>query len=796
MPSRSVRTALAATIALLLASASAAVALQPASTTADPGKERPEQSQRPDAPPGHENRPDAPRGPKGEDPDDGGGDDTGSEQATPMDYIALAESGQLSEAGYETVREELMLEVPGGESVYLEITRPDPEQYPDLQVPVILEASPYHGTLADREGTRMFPDPKDEDGKPIGLTGYFAPRGYAVAMMDLRGTGLSTGCLDHLGPNDASDLKSVVEWLHDEDWSNGRIGMTGHSYVGSTPSVAAATDPRGLVTIAPSAGLASMYDHQFHNGVPWLLQWIGPMVAYEGLALERDLPPGVPGAVLTSGNSGENWEANGPNPQTGCGLQNSAAISGTGQVTGQYQDWHAERDWSEGARDADLPVFMIHGVHDNAARIPASEWFFGGRFDREDDKVWIGQWDHGSTNGRCGDADGARALHPTCRFEQFQYALHAWFDHHLLQTGVDTGPAVEAFLNGEDAVSITSVLDAEQWGTKVYAADAWREADQVLTLHPDATDLSLRTEEPTEDGSASFSTGAEAVLANVGRGNVTFTSDPVEADTLLLGVSDLQLHASVSNPLTHLTATLWRVDGDGDREPVDFCAIQPGLRDGKEQLAPVVPGEVMALDMQCFTVAQWVPAGQHLELEVSTGTQHHASFGSTNPQITVHTGPGKTAYSAPLISDFTLHDDVPLRTAGDEGGDDATPSGPARAPIAESLVVPAPGAGIIVEELTAAVVEFTTEDGQDNARMEATATPAAPADLDLYLERLEGEEWVGVAAGESGSLEDETLTAGRLAPGTYRILVHTWAGGPNQVELVATFFDSAGTAGT
>ena len=110
-------------------------------------------------------------------------------------------------------------------------------------------------------------------------------------MMDLRGTGRSQGCLDHLGRKDARDLKQVVEWAASQTWSNGRVGMTGHSYVGSTPPVAAAQNPRGLATIVPSAGLASMYDHQFQDGVPYWLQWVGPIEAYEQLALERKLPP-------------------------------------------------------------------------------------------------------------------------------------------------------------------------------------------------------------------------------------------------------------------------------------------------------------------------------------------------------------------------------------------------------------------------------------------------------------------------------------------------------------------------
>ena len=80
-----------------------------------------------------------------------------------------------------------------GETIYVEITRPKGA----TDLPVILEASPYHGTIADRKGTRMFPDPVDAEGNLLGLTGYFPQRGYAVAMMDLRGTGRSTGCHLH-----------------------------------------------------------------------------------------------------------------------------------------------------------------------------------------------------------------------------------------------------------------------------------------------------------------------------------------------------------------------------------------------------------------------------------------------------------------------------------------------------------------------------------------------------------------------------------------------------------------------
>ena len=110
----------------------------------------------------------------------------------PFDYMAL--SNKLSRPLFpETIRESFNVEMFDGETLYVEVVRPDPKRYGDAPRPVIMEVSPYHGTVADRSGTRIFPDPKDAEGNLSGLTGYFAPRGYAVVMVDLRGTGRSSG---------------------------------------------------------------------------------------------------------------------------------------------------------------------------------------------------------------------------------------------------------------------------------------------------------------------------------------------------------------------------------------------------------------------------------------------------------------------------------------------------------------------------------------------------------------------------------------------------------------------------
>ena len=712
----------------------------------------------------------------------------------PADYIALA--GTLSQPQYpNTVHEVTSVPMADGETLYVEVVRPDPAVYGDQKFPVILEASPYHGTLADRAGTRIFPDPLGADGKPIGLTGYFPPRGYAVVMVDLRGTGRSTGCLDHLGQKDAGDLKAIIEWAASQAWSTGRVGMTGHSYVGSTPVAAAAQRPQGLVTIVPSAGLASMYDHQFQKGVPYNLQWIGPMVAYPSLAIQRDMPPGSPALpVIGGGNTADNWE-NAPNPDAGCGTPNSAAFAGTGQVTGQYELWHAQRDWRDAAADVDIPVFMVHGVNDNAARIPAAEWFFARRFERPGDKVWVGQWDHGSTNGRCADLFGDRALHPTCRFDQWTYALHAWFDKHLQQRDVSTGPAVEAFLNGRPAVDLTAVLDPESIDdTKVLTDSAWRRPTVFTGLYPDARDMSLDFTSPDGTGTAAFGTtlNSPLLLNDIGSGSVTFRSEPVAQDTVFLGLARQTLHASVTNSqVVHLVSTLYREDDKGNREPMNTCAIQPQLRYGVTSVAPVVPNEEMALPMQCFTMAHWVPAGQRLVLQVATTSPHHATFGSEQ-RITVFTGADRSRMSLPTVAAPALFPDVKLRSEYPTFA-----VGPAQAPISGQVILPAPGGGNVSPGVTAAVFEFDMLAGYDNARTFIETTTLA-ADVDMYLQRqLPDGTWSGnIAAAETGSTEVETLTTGRKPAGRYRVLIHNWLGAPGPTQVSITFQNTDGIVGT
>jgi uncharacterized protein len=170
---------------------------------------------------------------------------------------------------------------------------------------------------------------------------------------------------------------------------------------------------------------------------------------------------------------------------------------------------------------------------------------------------------------------------------------------------------------------------------------------------------------------------------------------------------------------------------------------------------------------------------------------------ATDPQVKVFTGPTATSLTVPVVDGAVLYpDDVPLDTQTPGGGD---PTGPAQAPLEGSATPAAPGAGARVAGVDSAFFEFDAGEGFDNARMVAEAGYDASGDIDLYLQRRQGDgSWSGdIASGASGALDGERLESGRLTPGRYRIEVVNFAAPPGtRVDLRLTFFDSAGQPGS
>lgn len=95
---------------------------------------------------------------------------------------------------------------------------------------------------------------------------YWVSHGYAVVSPDPRGVGSSEGNIYCWGPQSTEGEYDLIEWIAAQKWSNGKIGLTGTSYLSMTQYAVAASQPPHLTAIAPFEGAFSPYKETMARG--------------------------------------------------------------------------------------------------------------------------------------------------------------------------------------------------------------------------------------------------------------------------------------------------------------------------------------------------------------------------------------------------------------------------------------------------------------------------------------------------------------------------------------------------
>jgi len=103
------------------------------------------------------------------------------------------------------------------------------------------------GTLAKEVGVPPgTPVPVDDSRQ---LTDYLNGD-YVTVHASVRGTGCSSGEFDPFSWRSALDGKEIIDtWIPNQPWSNGAVGILGHSYGGITGVMVAATQPQHLQAV-------------------------------------------------------------------------------------------------------------------------------------------------------------------------------------------------------------------------------------------------------------------------------------------------------------------------------------------------------------------------------------------------------------------------------------------------------------------------------------------------------------------------------------------------------------------
>jgi uncharacterized protein len=431
-----------------------------------------------------------------------------------------------------------------------------------------------------------------------------ARQGFQLFIQSTRGTFGSGGEFRPFVHEQADGLATVA-WLREQPWCNGRIAMTGGSYLGHTQwAIAPYADPP-LESVTLNVTAARMTSAFYENGAPGLrnaLNWTGQIGRQErGL-----LPPFVPNPVHLAAMR---------RALRRVPLQ-AADVAVAGTPVPFWRDFvaHASPDdefWvSANHHDADLsrlpPVSMVTGWWDLFIAEQLRD-FAAIRAAGVDARLMVGPWQHGEPG--------------ELRFVAQQDV--AWLKHHLCGEPRPAGPRVRLYLQQAD-----TWLDFEDWPPPASPTTWFLRPGGDLTSDPEPADAPPASfvydpadPTPTVGGPLLQPPGKQADNAAIEtRPDVlTYTSDSLAVDHDVVGPISARIYVRPSLAYADVFVRMCDVDEKG---------VSRNVVDGIRRLSPqTVPGPgveigedgVLAVDVALYPTAYRLRAGHRIRIQVTGG---------------------------------------------------------------------------------------------------------------------------------------------------------------------------------
>lgn len=310
-----------------------------------------------------------------------------------------------------------MISMRDGVRLYTEIFLPEG----DGPFPVVLTRSPYPASRPSRN-----------DKRPISR---YLDAGYVFAFQMTRGQYRSEGTFQwHQA--DREDGHDCIEWLAEQSWCNGNVGMEGASYLGKVQIQAAQAKPPALKCIMPTAHVGHFTTFfPFNGGVPvkgWWLQ-LHQVLDAESMA-ELDVSYGDMNILK--------------HPKWGPALRKRPLLAAADEIlNGNKLDswretmshpmddefWKPSHSTNEELLALDLPMFFTDGWYD--ITIGPIDFFTRLevlRPDLKDRYLLVGPWNHSQTDDARlhGQDNGARKMPANSGVDLMALRI-AFFDRYL-----------------------------------------------------------------------------------------------------------------------------------------------------------------------------------------------------------------------------------------------------------------------------------------------------------------------------------------------------------------------------
>lgn len=429
-----------------------------------------------------------------------------------------------------------------------------------------------------------------------GISEFLVPRGYVHVVVDVRGCNDSEGSYDLFGPQEQQDLYDLIEWVGEQPWCDGNVGMSGISYFGRTQLFAAEQQPPHLKAIFPYDASCDFYrDACYHGGIST------PFAAYWPLAVIN-----------------LNMES-GRNPNVDAIRQKLEVMYG--QTLPFDGPFYRERSAGERLDRIRIPAYFGSGWYMN-------ELHLKGAFD-----------------GYLGTGDIPKRMmvgprpRPNRPWGSYHHEMLRWYDHWLkgLDTRVMEGPPIQLYIHGD-----------EHWRSEhewPLARTAWRE----LYLGGPTNGLA---------GTLSEAAGVEQVReytfdpvareALDGEPRLVYRTEPLERELELTGPLALYLQAATSATDVDWVVSVADEAPDGQVRELSngwlrasHRAIDPArstpARPYHPHLAaePIEPGVVYEYPIEIWPMCNVFKSGHRLRLEVANADSIRKGHGRRHATIPI-----------------------------------------------------------------------------------------------------------------------------------------------------------------
>jgi putative CocE/NonD family hydrolase len=516
--------------------------------------------------------------------------------------------------------------------------------------PTVVFFTPYYRRFKLRPGGSGEVNPNT--GK---FRDFFVPRGYAVVVVDVRGTGASFGTRDSFrSPRERDDSREIADWIVAQPWSNGAIGATGISYLGAAADFLASTGHPAVKAIAPICSVWDTYaDNYFPGGI--LLKSLTRVYDELMIGLDHDRRD-----ILGKFSYFSNPDFQGPQPvdeDTDERLLNQAIRQHLGNF--RQTDFMAEFRFREEGLPYDpafssatiSPYSVAHGIRPEVAILSISGWLDGagymnGAISRyltlanNPRHLLLGPWDHGA---RIDVSPWRKAVEPG--FPLLGDVLR-FFDTYLmnLETGLRAEAPIHYFSVHAEAWRAATSWPPVETQTRFFLAPAGALADSAPSAGEDEyqVDFTLGTGSETRYERIAGIDSRDYYMDWQGRSArmLSYTSAPLAAASELAGHGLVDLWLACSERDVALFVYLTEVEADGTERyvtegllralhrkeqpaPESYRTTWPFRSFARADATPLVPGKVERIRIPFLPVAWRFAAGSRIRLSVAGADDDH-----------------------------------------------------------------------------------------------------------------------------------------------------------------------------